>query len=435
MNTALTNSTNDIDADPLAATKKYLVAQFTKRDLMLYALGIGCGSGSSVGDTQHDGDDVNNRELRYVYEENLEVFPSFLLALSFVAEREYQYVDDGIQCTHATSFGIRSFPPESMMHYLEDGTKCGLLPMQCFTKQDIDIVRIQSLPILHVSQSLILHDEIKLFTDDYHNSLDPPTQVRLETKIVSVEPRNKGTLVTSETTYHQFGKCIATAQMVALIVGLDRDLVVPLKATTPSAPLHKIESDNRTGSTSKRDNIPAGRDISRDISNERTVVRYRIPHNAALLYRLSGDYNPIHVHGSLLSSDTAPAKSRPVLHGLCTLGYALRGVLNHVSRRQLNKNNEREEESQMRLVSFRCNFVKPVFVNDALCVEVWDDDKVIRSSDDEKLCLVCFYVYQELPLWTNVETEIERRVMVLVGEAKFRRRRPVENFVRAISML
>jgi hypothetical protein len=70
-----------------------------------------------------------------------------------------------------------------------------------------------------------------------------------------------------------------------------------------------------------------------------------------------------------------------------------------------------------------------------LCVEVWDDDKVIRSSDDEKLCLVCFYVYRELPLWTNVETEIEGRVMVLVGEAKFRRRRSVVNFVRAISML
>ncbi|KAL7446099.1 hypothetical protein ACHAXH_008711 [Discostella pseudostelligera] len=89
-----------------------------------------------------------------------------------------------------------------------------------YSQQDIDIRRIQRLPILHVSQSLILHDEIKLFTDDYFNSLDPPTQ------------------------------CIATAQVVALIVGLDCDLVVPLKTTTPSAPLHKFESDNHTGSTS-----------------------------------------------------------------------------------------------------------------------------------------------------------------------------------------
>ena len=77
-----------------------------------------------------DDDDVNDRELCYVYEENLEVFPSlFLLALSFVTERKHQHLDDGIQCTQTphTSFGIRSFPPESMMHHLEDGTKCGLL--------------------------------------------------------------------------------------------------------------------------------------------------------------------------------------------------------------------------------------------------------------------------------------------------------------------
>jgi hypothetical protein len=76
-------------------------------------------------------------------------------------------------------------------------------------------------------------------------------------------------------------------------------------------------------------------------------------------------------------------------------------------------------------------------VNDAICVEVWDNDKVSHSSEDEELCdVVCFCVKRELPLSTNVETKIERRVMVLVGEAKFRRsRRPVENFVRAISML
>ncbi len=67
------------------------------------------------------------------------------------------------------------------------------------------------------------------------------------------------------------------------------------------------------------------------------------------------------MHGSLLSSDTAHAKSRPVLNGLCTLGYALRGVLRHVALYQLNKNNKHKEESQkMRLVLFRCNFVKPV---------------------------------------------------------------------------
>lgn len=55
-----------------------------------------------------------------------------------------------------------------------------------------------------------------------------------------------------------------------------------------------------------------------------TVYEECTHQSQALLYRLSGDYNPLH-------SDLVFAKvagfSRPILHGLCTLGYAVRAII------------------------------------------------------------------------------------------------------------
>lgn len=72
--------------------------------------------------------------------------------------------------------------------------------------------------------------------------IDPPTKLCLKTRIVSVKPRSNRTFVTSEMAYSpQVGKCIANAQMVPMIVGLDKNLVVPWK-DTPNEPLHMFES-------------------------------------------------------------------------------------------------------------------------------------------------------------------------------------------------
>jgi acyl dehydratase len=88
------------------------------------------------------------------------------------------------------------------------------------------------------------------------------------------------------------------------------------------------------------------------------VVTYTTRPDQALLYRLSGDRNPLH-------SDPAFAKragfDRPILHGLCTYGFTGRALLHTVC-----------GSDPARFGAMRSRFSKPTMPGDALTIAVWD---------------------------------------------------------------
>ena len=333
---------------------KHLVAQFTKRDLILYALGIGC----------CDGTLSDEKELQYVYENHItfQPFPTFLLSLSFVA-----------QTPSNQSFGcgvMKPFPPESMSNRLPDGRKCNCIIPCDFFKNIEDMKEVQNNPTLHISQSLILHDDI-ILTKGGEGVIDPPTQVQLQTRVISVKPRAIGTFVMSETSYYQGTTCIATAQMVALVLGVDPDMILPYNQKQIGN--SRIANQKLVSYTTSSDKTSKSEVI-------RTEVQYRIQNNAALLYRLSGDYNSIHVEGdNLLISEEEEEDTRPILHGLCTLGYAVRAVLHHI-----HQQHHTTDKIEVKVASVNCNFTKPIFAGDSIHVEAWGNNKTVGERPSIK---------------------------------------------------
>ena len=79
----------------------------------------------------------------------------------------------------------------------------------------------------------------------------------------------------------------------------------------------------------------------------------------AQLYRLSGDYNPLHVSPEF--AKMVGFKQGCILHGLCTLGFSARAVL-----RAYGGN----DPANFRSIKLR--FSKPVLPGQTLVVEMWD---------------------------------------------------------------
>jgi acyl dehydratase len=79
----------------------------------------------------------------------------------------------------------------------------------------------------------------------------------------------------------------------------------------------------------------------------------------ALLYRLSGDHNPLHSDPAFAARAGFP---RPILHGMCTYGVVGRVLLNRYA-----------DGDPARFDTLSGRFSKPVFPGEGLRIRVWED--------------------------------------------------------------
>jgi acyl dehydratase len=86
-------------------------------------------------------------------------------------------------------------------------------------------------------------------------------------------------------------------------------------------------------------------------------VTYQTRADQALLYRLSGDRNPLHSDPEFAKMASFP---KPILHGLGTYGFTGRALLHTLC-----------ESDPVRFKSMEARFSKPVFPGDSLTVNMW----------------------------------------------------------------
>lgn len=110
-------------------------------------------------------------------------------------------------------------------------------------------------------------------------------------------------------------------------------------------------------------------------SNPDHVITYETQASQALIYRLSGDRNPLH-------SDPTFAESagfdRPILHGLCTMGFAGRALLHSCC-----------DSDPSRFGAMSVRFVAPVYPGDLLTTTIWQiPDGVIFTTENQSGTIV-----------------------------------------------
>jgi len=99
------------------------------------------------------------------------------------------------------------------------------------------------------------------------------------------------------------------------------------------------------------------------------VVELPTMTHQALLYRLSGDKNPLHADPGFASMG---GFSKPILHGLCTFANVGRAVIQECA-----------ADDPTRFRSIKVRFVRPVMPGDTITVQMWrdsDHDVLVQAT-------------------------------------------------------
>jgi len=249
----------------------------------------------------------------------------------FEPQRQTYTTRDTILYALGLGLGQDPLDPAQLRHVYEDGlqalpTLAVVLGSPGFFARD---------PRTGIDWVRLLHGEQEL---ELHAPLPPAATVVGRTRITRLVDKGpgKGALMYSERliTDADSGAALATSRSVSFLRG----------------------DGGFSGPGQPADEPPPPRPATPDTPPD-TVFDWPIRPEAALVYRLSGDYNPLHADPGVAARAGFP---RPILHGLCTFGvtgWALVRVL------------AGGDATALRSIGAR--FSAPVFPGETLRLEAW----------------------------------------------------------------
>lgn len=217
---------------------------------------------------------------------------TILYALSIGEDDDLKYL---YECTEGFTF----FP-----------TFCILPSIQALIDFDTHQKHLTKLKI-PFDVSRLLHGEQFI---EFYSPL-PQNESKFITKqphMVEILDKGSGTVVITETnTYSQSGQLLCRNQTCCMIVG----------AGGWNGPR---QTDNKLVEPIVK---PPEREPDRTYEQSTTL-------NQAALYRLTGDRNPLHIDPRFAQ---AGGYSKPILHGLCSLGFAVRHIMKSYPNEQIRR--------------------------------------------------------------------------------------------------
>jgi acyl dehydratase len=245
---------------------------YTQRDVMLYALGVGCGTD----------------DLQFTYERELKVLPTFAV--------------------------IPSFP--AMLNL--GGA-------------------------MQVNPAMVLHGE---------QAIEVPEPIPTE-----------GHVITTPTIKAVYDK-VKGAVVVVATESVDSKGKVLFRSQSSIFVRGEGGFGGDRGPSGEK-NVPPDRPPDKSIS-------YRTLPQQALIYRLSGDMNPLHADPQFAAMG---GFDRPILHGLCTYGHAGRAVLATYC-----------DNDPARLKAFEVRFSGVVFPGETITTDMWQvsPGKIVLTAKTER---------------------------------------------------